>query len=547
MSNTDPANIRNIPGMLPSFDIGVPLPTQVLDESSLVAAAKRLTDKTRTNARARKTLPWQDEAWEMFDLVGEQQFLATTLAGRLAQASLYVGHRPVDLQDDPEPTEDTKPVDLLNSLGSRAEMAQMIERLAINLFVAGEGWLVGVPPEIEDSGASDFPSSIRIDPAMLSWHMLSVQEVSRDGEDRIKVTVGDRTISTLVDNLWLIRVWHPHPRKAQEATSPTRSCLPILRELVGLTMHISAQVDSRLAGAGLLVVPQSAQAALAARNFGVSDGGDEFTEALIEAMITPIQNRDSAAALVPLVITVPDEVTGAFQHLTFTSPLDGEARSLREEAIRRLALSQDAPPEVLLGTGGMNHWGAWLVQEDVVTTHIEPRLALICEALTTEFLWPVLIEQGMEEEKAHEYVIWYDISDLIVRPNHSQDAAALHDKGLLTDSALRRELGFDETDAPEETEELGDFDPVVSMALDIVRGNPSLLSAPGLPSVVAQLRKVLSGEATSTAPVSQDDPDEEVTETGEIVEAPGVSTTTAAPPNLPATSANPAAVPGFDE
>ena len=115
----------------------------------------------------------------------------------------------------------------------------------------------------------------------------------------------------------------------------------MLRELVGLTMHISAQVDSRLAGAGLLVVPASAQRSLAIAadedpDAAAADSADQFTEALMDAMLTPIGDRANASALVPLVVTVPDESTGLFNYMSFASPLDSEARSLRDEAIRLL-------------------------------------------------------------------------------------------------------------------------------------------------------------------------------------------------------------------
>src|SRR5699024_3375465 len=163
-------------------------------------------------------------------------------------------------------------------------------------------------------------------------------------------------------------------------------------------------------GAGMLLVPQSAQRALkSAAGYDETDETDLLTESLMEAMMTPISDRSSASAVVPLVVTVPDEAVDKFQHISFASPLDDEARELRDEAIRRLALGQDAPPELLLGTGGMNHWGAWLVREDVVTTHLEPTLALISDALTTQYLWPVIDQtMDMDEVERESYVIWYD-------------------------------------------------------------------------------------------------------------------------------------------
>ena len=69
-------------------------------------------------------------------------------------------------------------------------------------------------------------------------------------------------------------------------------------------MHISAQVDSRLAGAGILLVPTSATRGFKeAAGLPENSEQDPFTEALMDAMITPITDRSSAAAVVPLLVT----------------------------------------------------------------------------------------------------------------------------------------------------------------------------------------------------------------------------------------------------
>ena len=59
--------------------------------------------------------------------------------------------------------------------------------------------------------------------------------------------------------------------------SPVRAALPILRELVGLTQHVSAQIDSRLAGAGMLVMRASASRAVASRSSGSGSDGAAVT------------------------------------------------------------------------------------------------------------------------------------------------------------------------------------------------------------------------------------------------------------------------------
>lgn len=475
--------------------------------ATLLASAQRLTSgdiKRVSKRRGSKssTKSWQEEAWEMYDLVGEQRYLATTLAGRLSQAKLFVGKMDEDgPADDPVPVEEESISEVLSAIGKTAAgLTQLLNRLAINLFVAGDGWLCGIPEYLIKH--EDPPETVSLD--SLEWKMLSVSEVTISEGDEVTLKLGEGKEDDLKvspDNIYLIRVWRPHPRRWWESDSPTRASLPVLRELVGLTMHISAQVDSRLAGAGIFIVPQSAQRALQqAAGIDEESGQDQFTEALMEAMLTPINDRSSASALVPLVVTVPDDVVEKFKHITFSTELDSEARSLREEAIRRLALGQDAPPEVLLGTSGQSHWASWLVQAETVQSHIEPPLALICDALTTQYLWPVLKEQNVKD--AEEYVVWYDVAHLISRPNRGQDAMALFDKGVISDTAVRRELGFDADDAPDSE------DPVKAMILQMIQSNPGMLRSSALADMMKALTAIVEG---TPLPSEQEDLPEQVT------------------------------------
>src|SRR5690625_696293 len=488
---------------------------------SLVASAKRITSLTLTNRTHTATAEsWQDDAWDMYDLVGEQRFLASTLANRMSQARFFVGSLTADDTDDPDPVEDDALVSVLRAVGHNAAgRAQVVQRLGVNLFVAGDGWLVGIPRDLmpQDGvevapGTQDGPEAITpfegtdetgINLADLEWRMLSISEVSTNSQGKIELTLGEskaEKIEVTPEQVYLIRIWRPHPRKWWEADSPTRSSLPVLRELVGLTMHISAQVDSRLAGAGVFIVPASASKAIKLAAGKAEDSNDDpFTDALIEAMMTPINDRSSAAALVPLVVTVPDEATDKFQHIKFDSGLDAEARELRDEAIRRLALGQDAPPELLLGTASMNPWGAWLVREDVVSTHIEPPLALICDALTTQYLRPALESLGVANPD--EYVVWYDVSHMITRPNRATDAQTLHDKGVLSDEALRVANGFDDTDAPQQV-----ADPAVEVVPRMIGQAPSLASDPGIGPLVEHVRSVLNGSPPPPTVPSPDAP-----------------------------------------
>lgn len=488
---------------------------------ALTAAASRPAAAVRAAPRAGASRgpaslgsrSWQTEAWAAYDEVGEERFLASTLAGRLSQARLYVQHKPLtgphsSLRDDPTDVTDTATGPtarlaeaVLAALGaSQQDLGQMLQRLATNLFVAGEGWLVGVPRHVIDAAAPSSAPAVTApspDPSLsdLVWRVLAVTEVSAVGRDGRTVrlnlgTDGSAPVEVSSDEVYMVRVWRPHPARYWEADSPTRACLPILRELIGLTRHISAQIDSRLAGAGILVVPSSASAALASDAADSSAYGapDPFVAALMDSMLRPIENRDDASAVVPLVVTVPDEAADKMSHLTFSSALDSGARDLRDEAIRRLALAQDAPPELLLGAGAMNHWGAWLTREDTVTTHIEPVLALICDALTSQYLRPVMLSAGLSEDEVRTLSVGYDVSALVARPNRSEEALNLHRAGAVSDEALREASGFDDSDAKPLDER------ALMQALAVVSKRPDLMGTIGIGPLTEEILKAYKGD-----------------------------------------------------
>lgn len=551
---------------------GRPKP-QPLD--SLTAASKRLTTENFerfAKAGHRHTDDWQAESREMYHLIGELRFLANLIANRVGQARLHVARLSDDPTADPEPItvdvenlpdgaeppseNDLKAVAAFESVGtSPLQRAQMITRAAVNLFVPGDGWFVGTPPAVEaelnppkqtavslvQAPSNTTPDPAEMDLTTLTWRFLSTAEVkfSSGGSEEVTLQIGDSDKGSWTgspERVLMFRCWRPDPFEWWTADSPTRSSLPVLRELLGLTMAVSAQVDSRLAGAGVFLVPQSAKdAILAAAGVTDPDADDPFTDAVMEAMLTPISDRSNASAVVPLILTVPDATVGLFKHLTFSSPLDSEYQSLRQEALLRFALGADAPPEALTGVGGMNHWGAWIVKEDTVTTHVEPPTAVICDAWTTQFLWPVLEADEMAPEDAHRYVIWYSVEHLIVRPNRFDDAMKAFAVEELSGSALRRYGGFDEDDAPD----AGPEDEAFAMVLALIRKAPALAVSPGIPALVEQIRAVLAGidpaPATADQAAAVDAPD------GVPPEAPaaqGPPATDGAPATPPAVAAS---------
>ena len=460
--------------------------------ASLVASARRLV----VRRVGRKTVEdWQDEAWEMYDEVGELRFVAGVVAtacsrARLVAATVEPGADPTPLSGDELTAEEQIVAHIVHAIGgSIVGQQELLRQTALHLFVPGDGLLVGLPPGTIDRGSATRPAldprqaDGDVDVTLLDWYAMSQQEVRFSGGE-VEIDGGDGQKLRLDDDRCvIIRVWRPHPRRWWQADSPVRSSLPVLRELVGLTKHVAAQIDSQLAGAGLLVLPNSVDVVGRIVDPDDPDAEPDFVDALADAMLTPIEDRGSAASVVPLTIRVPDEAVDKVKHLRFSVPLDEQAKELRDEAIRRLALGLDVPAETLLGLSVANHWTAWLLDEERARIHIEPVLGLVCDAWTSQYLWPACEAAGIDDPR--RFVVWRDMSGLVQKADRTADATVGHERGLLSDEAWRRLAGFDEADAPGTST----IDPAIELALQVVGQAPSLLANPGLASIVQQIRE----------------------------------------------------------
>ena len=493
-------------------------PTPVTSRERLVAASTVISSRKITRSKVAGEA-WQQEAIELYSEVGELRYLANVQANAASRAELYVARYddagvPIRVYAEDDPL----PLAAWDEFGGGVlARTELIKRLFIQLFVTGDGYVVGVPPGVLD----DRPPIVGRPPQLadLTWRVLATTEVTIK-QDELTIKLGDRPRTVRLDSAVIVRAWRPNPFRWWQADSPVRSNLPVLRELVGLTKHISATIDSRLAGAGLLLIGDSFSL-LAGQSPDPDDDAqsDPVLGALMDAMLTAIRDRDSASAVMPIILTGPDDAIDKVRHLTFATPFDSSTKELRDEAIRRLALGLEAPPEVLLGLGNSTHWNAWIVQDENVKTHIDPALGLICDALTTDYLWPVLEEAGVPDPTS--YVIWWDTTPLTLRPDRSEQAVQLYDRGELTGFALRRETGFTDDDAPVE-----DRDVAVETALRLIQQAPSLMAEIGLPAIVQQIRDVITltedDAVEETVPLEEQLPDvDAVTAAANPPDAPG--------------------------
>ncbi|MDO4610978.1 hypothetical protein [Corynebacterium sp.] len=453
------------------------LPTTTIAAPTVLTAAATPETPAGTTARTVTSSRWQADAWAYYDEIGELRYVCSWLSNSLSRVALVASDidpdtgQPTGTTDDP-----TVAAMVADIAGGPAGQAALLGRLGTFLTIPGEGWIAVITRTPTDGG-----------PEVEEWHVLSAREITRRGTT-IVLHLEDGTDHDFnPDRDLLTRVHRPHPQNARAADSPVRAALPILREISRTSAAIDGAAKSRLAGNGLLLLPQEISMPVAdapdADAPGLPTTGEPVTrqvgardvmEQLQTVMTTAISDSTSAAAMVPIVLQAPADTLDKIRHLRLESDVTDTALKTREAAIHRLALSLDVPREVLTGIGDTNHWNAWQIDEAGIKTHIAPLMTIICDALTAAVLRPLLRATG--HPAAETAVVWFDVSDLALRPNRGEDATAAFDRGVIGAETLRRELGFVEQDAPAETLTTAEKR---QLALQLVRDAPTLVTVLG--------------------------------------------------------------------
>jgi hypothetical protein len=427
-------------------------PRQTRRPQTLTAAGAQIT--TRPGGKPKQgtvAQGWQDEAWYYYDTVGELAQACQWVGNSLSRVDLDVME--VKPDGSVEPTTNPEALAALDALyDGDTGQSDMLALMGVHLSCPGETYLVGVPAPVDNPFARDL------------WRVLSNKELRQqagqwiiDRGDGIEEKYADGTKPDQPAEALVIRIWRSHPAQWVQANSPVRAALPVLRTLEKVSQHIAASADSRLAGAGVFVIPKGATWETPTRPEDANTDDPEAQASpmgtLTEAMLTPIGDRGNAAARVPIVMALADDLADKVQHIKFDLPFDEQVIPLSDNQIRRLAVSMDMPVEALLGVGDVNHWTGWLISEEGIKVHIEPLVNVICTALTQRYLWPILtgtltdpLDPSGIPDEVKRYVIRGDTSALRQRPDMTEQAMALHARMVLTDAALAREVGFDPGD-----------------------------------------------------------------------------------------------------
>lgn len=413
--------------------------------SALVASAARI----RLDGQGWRTWrfgddSWQQEAWRLYDIIGELRFVANWVGSACSRVRLYVAEVDKNGRVQQE-VKDAKIAALSETLlGGPAAQAEALRMLGINLTIVGDAYILarsgGKVPDEDDA----------------IWTVVSGTELRRWGPNGQNVAwlYGDRRQDKEIldpNRDLIIRIWTPHPRRNLWADSPTRGAMPMLWEIERLTRFVFAQIDSRLVSAGLFPIPKDV-------SFPDEDptlsGADQLAERLMRTGAASLKGEGTAAGVVPTFVEMPMEALGKLSNIQFTSELSQHAMELRSEAIRRFALAMDIDPSILAGMGEANHWGAWQIQEGQVKVHIEPLMGRICDGLTTAYLKPALKVLKKDPDR---YTLWFDTAPLTVRPERLKDTREMYKEGLVSRSTVLLSGDYAISDAPDDEEDLRNF------------------------------------------------------------------------------------------
>jgi hypothetical protein len=407
----------------------------------------------------RKGHEWQRDAFTYNELIGEVGYLHNLTANLVSSCELRV----VEIVPNPEgggttmsESDDERVLRVMDAfVGPQGGQKELKRRAAMHYQIAGESYLLGTPLKDDYDIAQG-----------VSWEFLSTEEirVTKDGNRQVvkrnSAGISDNGPSGGGDGFvdvdaYIARFWRPDPRYSLRADSPMKRVLPICRELVVLSEVVDSVAKSRLSS-GLLFVPEEL-------SFGPLDESEEegndtddidrFIEALIDHMRAPVEDRTSAAGLVPLVVKGAAEFGSQIKLIPLAQDLDGTYQSLREELLKRLAQGLDAPPEVIGGKGGLNHWTSYNVDADFIDKHVNPVGEAIAEFITVAYLRPMLLEyEGFSDTEVDRFRLVFDSRAITSRSDEGPAASGAWDRLALSDLAYLRANGFTDNDYPDEEE-----------------------------------------------------------------------------------------------
>jgi hypothetical protein len=395
---------------------------------------------------------WQNDAWAYYFTIGELGYAMDWKASMASRIHLRAAVMRTGAKK-PEFLTDGPVVQLVRDLvqSVRGGEAALMSSLELQCAVPGVGFLVG--EEVNDpSGRQKYKFSVK-----------SAREIS-DTTVRRKDSAGNDMDGFLfrvqeAPGRWRVlpqeslvgRIFDSDPVLSFMPTSLVKSALSTLQEIDMYNRRIIAVLLSRAVFNGFLLIPDEVTLPV---NPQFKDKPDPFYETMIDIARRGIKDPGSPGSAFPVPMRVKGEWIEKFKHFTVHSEFDKKIIEGRESALRRLAKQLSVPSGVVEGVQDTNHWNAWVEKEDAVEAHLGPDATNIVNGLTDVYLEPMLRAAGLPlyDEQGDKFVIWYDLSDLIAKPDNAANAELANADGSLKQEVYLETLHFSAEDAPDDKE-----------------------------------------------------------------------------------------------
>jgi hypothetical protein len=446
--------------------------------NAIVGAARRIHIDDRDEVermRERGVQIEQNLAWKYYDKIGEIKTAYNYFAAISSRVRLYVGYQQ-DVGEAPMPIGEIGNLSRSFVTAARYELNKLskgkggqpnlLRAFVLNLLVPGECYLVGDKD---------------------TWAIRSTSELVFEADGRIRVKASRteaKKYEYLSPNAFVARIWRTHPQYSDDADSALMGLLEDCSELLLTARLIRASGKSRL-NAGLLYVADELRfqrAADPASPDAPQPDIDPFEEELTLALTEPVGETDSPSEVMPLLVRGPAEfIDTGIKKFDLSRQITEVDIKRFEQLVKRILTNLDLPSDLVTGMANVRYSNARTISEDLLKAYVEPMILIICEALTTVFLRPQLIARGYDPEYVKNVHVWYDPSEVVTRPDRSDDADKGYEKILVSGRTWRRAHGFTELDAPEPDEVMKrialENGVPQSLAIDFLRIlNPKLMS-----------------------------------------------------------------------
>lgn len=247
-----------------------------------------------------------------------------------------------------------------------------------------------------------------------------------------------------LDSEWTwFRVWREDTSNAYRAWSTHVSQLDVLEALYVHQLADTAVATSRLAGAGILYIPNDEFVDMPDLDGGEPEPGSQahFEMRLRDAMTDSLRDRKAQDAIVPLVMFGSAEYADAIKHVLMERKDDAEAYERRINSYRsRYGGGIDLPEEVITGIGSTNHWAGWKVDQNTWNYYLEPNGQVTAEALDKNFA--EAMAQALQIPGDVEVKV--DATAAIVKPDRTDAGIRLYAAGALSGEGALHYAGMDE-------------------------------------------------------------------------------------------------------